>query len=305
MQPGAAQMQMQQAMDAVNHFGPGRYLTEVDQAYNALHPNCRFRTFVYSICTAGQSEQAEKRIRYGMRELGGGAREEQWLVAKRENPDPENMYPEPIHFFQGLLNRAKKQQTTTEAIEKRAEYVKAKIMQLKHLGEENMAGYQRLAERKSLVEYNIVQMMTMIECMRQSNLAAGEERHTVSAQVAKLQQQLDRPGSYFSSVQELKPCLNRETATAANEALRNPSSSSGNAKIGSRTGGSSSSGTNLRRHLEMMKEWQCSISRMAIAIERLAKMVGHDSADVNAAWSQRAGVNGSLGGGHGEFASSW
>ena len=298
--PGAAQMQQQQAVDAASQFGPGRYMIEVDQAFNALHPNCRFRTFVYSICTPGQSEQAEKRVRYGMRELGGGAREEQWLVARRENPGPEKMFPVPLHFFPGLLARAKKQKTATESFEQQADIVKGGIQQLRRLSEENAAAFQRLAERKSLIEYNIVQMMAMIEAMRQSNLAAGEERHTVSVQVARLQQQLDRPGAYFSSIQELKPCLNKETAAAANESLRSSTAAGGPSgrRINSGLGSSSTSSSSLRRHVDMMKEWNSSIARTAVAIERLAKMVGKDSADVHAAWTQKGGGGGSSGVGH-------
>jgi hypothetical protein len=115
----------------------------------------------------------------------------------------------------------------------------------------------------------VLKMMSMIESMRQTNLAQGEEKQTVSAAVARLHQQLDRPGQFRSAVQELEPWLMRETAAAA------AAGEGGNVK--------NARSNWTRAQLDLLKEWQATMARTEAAIELLARCVGSDSADVTAA----------------------
>ena len=92
----------------------GNKLLHYDNVYNADHADCKFRDFVYNVCTTGQSEAAAQRERLLVTQRGGAHKEEQWVVAKRDNPDPERMYPAPIHFQAGLLKRVESQRAHIE-----------------------------------------------------------------------------------------------------------------------------------------------------------------------------------------------
>jgi hypothetical protein len=169
----------------------GQYLLQWDNVYNADHPDCKFREFFYNMCTPGHSEQAVQRERQGPLLRGSaGCREEQWIVARRDNPDPENMYPAPVHFQVGLKARAAKQKEQVAEYHKHVNALLKSLAELRALQDENDDRYRRLLLEESMIEGRLLIAMARAEVLRQGGLKIGQERHAVGQRTDALRGRL-------------------------------------------------------------------------------------------------------------------
>lgn len=155
----------------------GAYLLQWDSAYNADHPECKFRDFVYTMCTPGHSEHAIIRERS---RFYTGPKDEQWIIAKRDNPDPERMYPEPVHFMMGLKDRALKQKAQIAEHHKFIDAMLKSLAELRAIQDENQDRFNKLVLEETMIEGRLLIALAKAEALRQTGLRIGSERHTVA-----------------------------------------------------------------------------------------------------------------------------
>jgi hypothetical protein len=204
---GAANMNVNPYANPAGSAGSavvGQYLLQWDNVYNADHPDCKFRDFVYNMCTPGHSEMAILRERRAPQSRGAvGCKEEQWLIARRDNPDPERMYPSPVHFMIGLKARATKQKEAVADYHARVDWLLDKLAELRSLQAENDDRYRKLLQEQSMVEGRVLMAMAKAEVLRQGGLKVGEERHRIAQRTEQLRGILEAMSQSLSDLESL------------------------------------------------------------------------------------------------------
>ncbi|ORC84490.1 putative nucleoporin (NUP54/57), partial [Trypanosoma theileri] len=203
-----------------------RYLLEMDTAYNALHPDCRFRAFLYNVCTPGQSTLAVARERAVAANAGGGCREEALLRAQAANPDPRRMYPTAVHFLQELRDRAGRQREVLNAMAAHANALAAKAQQFRELDEANAAQARELQLAQVMLQRRWYALLQMTETLRQIGVPPGDEAREART-AAALNAQLTAPGIFKTALAELQPFLDAESAAVASILRSRPGDDSG------------------------------------------------------------------------------
>lgn len=182
----------------------GQYLLQWDNVYNADHPECKFREFFYNMCTPGQGEHAIQREKLGPQLRGApGCREEQWIIARRDNPDPERMYPAPVHFAVGLKQRATKQKQQVELYHKHVEHLLASLRELRSIHEDNQERFRKLVLEESMIEGRLLRAMCRAEALRQGGLKIGPERHSVAQRCEAATQKLQQLAQTLTDLEPL------------------------------------------------------------------------------------------------------
>lgn len=202
-------------MDVAKQSAIGRYLLELDSAYSALNPRCKFRAFVYNICTPGQGERAVERERYIAALAGGGCKEEEWVLARDQNPDPENMYPAPIHFMQELLERAKKQEEAIGSFQKVVDTIVARTQRLKEIQEQNAAAQRKLELEHVMLQRRWLSLLRKSELIRLAGKPLSDEQQEIGSPVSALLAMLNAPGHFKSAVSDVQPFVEAEAAMLA------------------------------------------------------------------------------------------
>ncbi|KEG07768.1 nucleoporin (NUP54/57) [Trypanosoma grayi] len=259
------------------HSTLGRYLLEIDNAYNALHPNCRFRAFLYNMCTPGQSTMAVERERFIAAQAGGGCKEEDLLRAQERNPDPLRMYPTPVHFMQEMKARAEKQQEAIAAMTKHVDVLLNKAERFRELDEANAAQYRELMLEQVMLQRRWYSVLKKVETLRQLGLPSGEESRIASTAKA-LNAQLSAPGVYKTALSELQPFLDAESASVASLLRGRPGDESSDAAVTAKSGGM------LRRRTDphMLKNWTRFADRIEQGVEALTELLERDTAAMRA-----------------------
>lgn len=165
-----------------------QYLARWDSVYNAAHPNCHFRTFLLNMCPPGQSRLAVEREKWiGQGRGGGGPSEEVWLAAVRDNPDPENFFPAPVHFAFGLEHRQGLQLDQIHAAHTHVTNIKAKQEQLHELHEKNEQRLKSLVQQEALVERKLLLALSRAEVLRRSGIQiSAAEEHDIQQKISAI-----------------------------------------------------------------------------------------------------------------------
>lgn len=254
----------------------GRYLVELDNAYNALHPNCRFRAFLYNMCAPGQSTAAVERERFVAAHAGGGCREEDLLRAQERNPDPLRMYPTPVHFMQELKARVEKQQEIIASMTKHADILVDKAERFRQLDEANAAQYRELMLEQVMLQRRWYSLLKKVETLRQLGLPLGEENR-LAGTVKNLSAQLLAPGVYKTALAELQPFLDAESAAVASLLKCGPGDKTSDPAVGKANGV-----LQRRTDPQMMKNWMRFAERIQEGVEALSELLEKNSADMRA-----------------------
>ncbi|EAN84640.1 nucleoporin (NUP54/57), putative [Trypanosoma cruzi] len=254
----------------------GRYLLELDNAYNALHPNCRFRAFLYNMCAPGQSTMAVERERFIAAQAGGGCKEEELLRAQERNPDPLRMYPSPIHFMQELKARAEKQQEVITAMTKHVDVLISKSERFREMDEANVAQYRELMLEQVMLQRRWYSLLKKVETLRQLGLPLGEESR-IARIVKTLNLQLSAPGVYRTALSELQPFLDAESATVASLLRSRPGDEAREPVVAKEDGM-----LQRRTDPQLLKNWTRFAERIQEGVEALIELLEKDSADMRA-----------------------
>ena len=275
---GQPQQQQQQYNQAGHQQSiTGQYLLQWDNAYNAMHPDCKFRTFLYNMCTPGQSEQAVLRERT---RGGAGVKEEQWIQAKRHNPDPEKMYPCPTHFMVGLKYRVEKQKGTIELYHKHLGNISSQVSELKAIQERNAAKYKKLVLDQIMAERKLLAVVAKVEVMRQHGLRLGPEQHTVLDRTNKLLNEITAPNKFKALHLELQSGLEakQRKSRAVSKVV------SGSSDVASGPAGKqrlvTSHGT---VDTNVLRDWAKFLDRMTSGLHALQQTLAKDLEDIAAA----------------------
>lgn len=279
--------------DPSRHSAIIRYLLELDNAYNALDPNCKFRMFLYNLCPPGTATDLMNKERItaslALPSGKGGCREEDWIMAQRNNPDPENFYPCPHHFFQGLWPRVLKQKEYIDQYHVQLEAIEKKRNALSQIDEENTDQYHKLQVEQTMIERRWLAVTSKIETLRQLGIPLGEEKEAILDVANQLLANLKGPGNLISTVNDLEPLIEQEAdrlaAKTAERQRMAQQASRNNAK-----GTSSSSGGLLTSGAAAslldpttLKDWYVFLDRMQDGIEQMKRFVDTDLRDVQAA----------------------
>ncbi|RNF04116.1 nucleoporin (NUP54/57) [Trypanosoma rangeli] len=255
----------------------GRYLLELDNAYNALHPNCRFRAFLYNMCTPGQSTMAVERERFITAQAGGGCREEELLRAQERNPDPLRMYPTPVHFMLELKARVEKQQEAIAAMRKHVEALISKAEHFRQLDEANVAQCRELMLEQVMLQRRWYSLVKKVETLRRLGLPLGEEGRIASI-VKTLKLQLAAPGVYKAALSELQPFLDAESAAVASLLRSCPGEEEAREPAIPKEGGM----LQRRTDPQLLKNWTRFAEHIQEGVEALVELLEKDTADMRA-----------------------
>ena len=205
--------QQQQLTYAMEQSPLVRYLVELDHAYDAVHPDCKFRTFLYNMCSQGQTEQAIEREKNTAAQLGGaGAREEQLILARGDNPDPNNMFPTATHFMVGLFQHGSKQKQALSLLMNNEDSLKRKVKELNDANMQNAAMWRDLSKNQILLERLIWDLTQQKEQIRLWGVPlAGQEKFNLEEQVVALKDKLNAPGQFRSPFDGVVPFLQMQT----------------------------------------------------------------------------------------------
>ncbi|KAG8344431.1 putative Nucleoporin complex subunit 54 [Trypanosoma vivax] len=263
------------------HSALGRYLLELDNAYNALHPNCRFRAFLYNMCTPGQSTMAVERERLIAAAAGGGCKEEDLLRAQERNPDPFRMYPTQIHFMQELKIRAEKQQEMMASMSKHADALVKKTERFRELDEANAAKYCELLQGQAMLQRRWYSLLLHVETLRRLGTPLEEESRITNI-TSLLKAQLAAPGMYKAALAELQPFLDGEAASVAS-VVRSRSSGEAAGDSAKATVAENSSAL-LKGRVDplLLKNWVRYAERIQQGVEGLYELLEQDTADMRA-----------------------
>ncbi|CCW65448.1 unnamed protein product [Phytomonas sp. EM1] len=187
------------------------YLCEVDRAYNALDPQCRFRTFVFNVCGPGQAEGAIQRDRYLAHLHGGGCSEEDWIQAILANPDPQRLYPTPLHFAQELQQRCSKQKEEIEALSDLIKTYTTDVEAIVALDKENQVKLAELKKEDVMLRRRWYTLLQKMETLRRLGRPDGEEGLLLQ-RLQQMQQELSAPGRYRSALEQIQAWLEEEGA---------------------------------------------------------------------------------------------
>ncbi|AAZ11109.1 nucleoporin (NUP54/57), putative [Trypanosoma brucei brucei TREU927] len=277
---GASQQQVINCQSAV-----GRYLLEIDHAYNAMHPNCRFRSFLYNVCAPGQSIMAVERERLIYAAAGGECKEEDLLRAQQRNPDPVHLYPTRVHFMQELKNRVEKQKEILEAMSRHVDSLATKADHFRELDEANAAQYRELQQEQAMLQRRWYSLLMKVETLRQLGLPLAEESR-MGGIASTLSAQLSAPGMYKTALTELQPFLDAESSTITSFLRRN--------SVGGSEGAictpSEGVGTlrNNRVDQALLRDWARFAERIQQCVEGLSELLERDAADMRAIYQRVA-----------------
>ncbi len=264
----------------------GQYLLQWDNVYNAKHPDCKFRSFLYTMCTPGHTEQAIARERAN----NPGIKEEQWILAKRANPDPEKMYPQPVHFMAGLKQRALKQKQNVEELHRVADAIATKSNELAALQEKNASTHKKLMQDLVMTRRKLLAVTAKIEVLRQTGLQLGPEKHTVLERTNSLLMLLNAPNRFRA--------LNSELQCGLDSKLRQMRTAAASAVLPASTDGRSGTGTVTQPRLvaargaidlEVIQEWTKFLDRMGGGLAAMQQTLHKDVDDLMAIAKAREG----------------
>ncbi|CCD15391.1 unnamed protein product [Trypanosoma congolense IL3000] len=256
-----------------------RYLLEFDNAYNAMHPNCRFRAFLYNLCTPGQSMMAVERERLIYTAAGGDSREEDLLRAQQRNPDPVRMYPTRVHFMQELKARMDKQKEMLAAMLKHVDSLISKAEYFRELDEENGAQFSELVQEQAMLQRRWYTLLRKVETLRQLGVPLAEESR-IGGITNALSAQLAAPDMYRSALKELQPFLDAESAMVTSLVRRH----SAVATDGMERGTAANSGALLNNRVDraLMRDWVRYAERIQQGVESLNALLERDTRDMRA-----------------------
>eukprot|EP00796_Vickermania_ingenoplastis_P007491 gene7491-5278_t len=189
------------------------YLIELDHAYDALHPQCRFRTFMYNICGPGLRDAAVHRERYVACMNGGGCSDEQWMRALQQNPDPIHRYPTPIHFAQEIQKRVEKQKEAIDIMIQRVQDLLQDIEAVAILDAANQATCKEIRQSEIMLQRRWYALLAKTETMGHQGSKGADG--LLAHRAGMLRQQLDAPGGFQTTLDELQPYLEGQTARCA------------------------------------------------------------------------------------------
>lgn len=195
------------------------YLMELDNAYNALSPKCRFLTFAYNRCAPGQVVDAIQKQRYIAHVNGGGCSEEDWMQAQHRNPDPTHLYPVAVHFMQEVQKRTEKQKEATQQLSKHVGELLEDVEAIVALNAANSAQLRELKQDAVMLRRRWYAVLRKTESLRLRGTPCGEES-LLAQRVDVLRQQLASSGQFRSALGELQPFVEAETSRAAMAAAR-------------------------------------------------------------------------------------
>ncbi|CCW69643.1 unnamed protein product [Phytomonas sp. Hart1] len=187
------------------------YLSEVDRAYNALDPCCRFRSFVFNVCGAGQGEGAIQRERYLAFLHGGGCSEEGWIQAILANPDSQRLYPTPLHFAQELQQRCSKQKEEIESLSGLIKTYLSDVEVIVALDKENQVTLAGLKKEDMMLRRRWFALLQKMETLSRLGSSDGEEGILLQ-RLREIQKELSSPGRYRSALEQIQPWLEEDGA---------------------------------------------------------------------------------------------
>lgn len=216
IQPHAPQQQQPTVtlQDFARQSALASYLVKLDESYNALHPNCRFRAFVYNSCGAGQVMDAIQKERYTAYLNGGGCSEEAYMQALHQNPDPGRLYPSPIHFSQELLRRTEKQRDAVKVLQKKVTELLQDIDTVAGMDAANVRRQREVEQEEVMLQHRWYSLLCKMELLRRHGSSCGEEG-LLSSRVEQLRKLLRAPGRFSQLLSELRPFLTEEASRVA------------------------------------------------------------------------------------------
>lgn len=216
MQPQALQQQQPTVtlQDFTRQSALASYLVKLDESYNALHPNCRFRAFVYNRCGAGQVMDAIQKERYTAYLNGGGCSEEAYMQALHQNPDPGHLYPSPIHFSQELLRRTEKQRDAVKVLQKKVTELLQDIDTVAAMDAANVRRQREVEQEEVMLQHRWYSLLCKMELLRRHGTSCGEEG-LLNSRVEQLRKLLGAPGHFGQLLSELRPFLTEEASRVA------------------------------------------------------------------------------------------
>ncbi|KAI5688028.1 Nucleoporin complex subunit 54 [Leishmania braziliensis] len=190
------------------------YLVKLDESYNALHPNCHFRAFVYNTCGAGQAMDAIQKERYTAYLNGGGCSDEAYMQALQKSPDPGRLYPSPIHFSQELRRRTEKQREAVKVLQRKAAELLQDVDTVAGMDAANVRRQREVEQQEVMLLHRWYSLLCKMELLRRHGSSYGEES-LLNSRVEQLRQLLRAPGRYSQLLGELRPFLTEEASRVA------------------------------------------------------------------------------------------
>lgn len=260
------------------------FLMELDKAYDALGPKCRFRTFVYNVCPPGQATDAVQRERYIAFLNGGGVPEEDWMAALQHRPDPLRTYPQPLHFAQELRQRCDKQKAELKRLTDLVDGYLQDVETVAALDEANKNRLKVLRQEDSMLRRRWYLLQLKLEVLSRLGQSSGDES-LLLRQVDQLRQTLAAPGMFRDALESLQPLLDSEAEACAEQQSASMTAarrSTGGSKSYDEVG---SSGCGLlRSHVDstVMDGWVRYAKQMQGGIQALHSLLERDSKDMAA-----------------------
>ncbi|KAG5496029.1 hypothetical protein JIQ42_02915 [Leishmania sp. Namibia] len=190
------------------------YLLKLDESYNALHPNCHFRAFVYNSCGAGHVMDAIQKERYTAYLNGGGCSDEAYMQALQNNPDPGRLYPSPIHFSQELLRRTEKQRDAVKLLQKKVAELLQDVDTVAAMDAANVRRQREVEQEEVMLRHRWYTLLCKMELLGRHGTSCGEES-LLNSRAEQLRQLLRAPGRYNQLLSELRPFLTEEASRVA------------------------------------------------------------------------------------------
>lgn len=251
------------------------YLLHLDNAYNALHPSCQFRCFLYNICGPGWRDMAVHRERYTAAQHGGGCSESQWMRALQANPDPINMYPTPVHFAKELQQRVALQKKAISEMTQRVEDLLRDTEAILILDGVNQTVAKELKQNERMIRRRWCALLVKMESMVRQGSKGAEG--LIQERATALRQQLDAPGGFEQVLDEVQPYLDRQTSVAARQLQSLKSRAAGG-------GDDAMERPLLRTDADpvQVKKWVHCLSQMQDGIEALANFLEYNLSTMSA-----------------------
>eukprot|EP00760_Papus_ankaliazontas_P039481 PhM_4_TR9584/c0_g1_i1/m.57725/K14308/NUP54, NUP57; nuclear pore complex protein Nup54 len=182
-------------------------LVQWDTSYNSKQANCRFRTFLYSICPNGQLDQVVAQQQQQIAQQGGNIPSSDWDEAGKRNPDPQRLVPVPVHFLQGLLDRVKVQRQQCDRYEQHVSHLRGEVHKISTAQGKGKYQLVRLTDETVRIHRQLLDIVRKIEVMRQHGLRLGGET-TLRDTVDHLKKELHQPNKYDGAMSDLEALLN-------------------------------------------------------------------------------------------------
>ncbi|KAG5471511.1 hypothetical protein LSCM1_01604 [Leishmania martiniquensis] len=217
-QPQQAPVQAQQLTVTLQDFtrqsALASYLLKLDESYNALHPNCHFRAFVYNSCGAGHVMDAIQKERYTAFLHGGGCSDEAYMHALQKNPDPGRLYPSPIHFSQELRRRTERQRDAVKVLQSKVAELLQDVDTVAAMDAANLRRQREVEQEEVMLRHRWYTLLCKMELLGRHGTSCGEES-LLNSRVDQLRQLLRAPGRYSQLLHELRPFLTEEASRVA------------------------------------------------------------------------------------------